>query len=203
MDRGYNDYDLFAEWAENGIFFVTRFKDNASYVVLGEKDVVGKENILSDQFIEITGPVAFKKSHMPFVRWSSGMKRISESGQSMDFSATILSGIYKERWQIELFFTAIKPNLSIKTFVGTSENALYIQIWTALISILLLKYMQFRSKINWSLSNLVALLRWNLFSHKDLWAWLDNPCGQRNKPPEDSQLLLPFDGFGQHLNMTT
>ena len=121
----------------------------------------------------------------------------------LDFSATTISGIYKERWQIELFFKAIKQNLRIKTFVGTSENALYIQIWTALISILLLKYMQFKSKINWSLSNLVALLRWNLFSHKDLWAWLDNPCGHPIEPPEDNQLLLPFDDLGQHLNAAT
>lgn len=78
MDRGYNDYDLFAEWTDNGILFVTWLKDNASYVVLGEKDVAGKEHILSDQFIEITSPIAFKNVHMPFAGWSSGMKRISE-----------------------------------------------------------------------------------------------------------------------------
>jgi hypothetical protein len=207
MDRGYNDYDLFAEWTENGIYFVTRLKDNASYVVLSENDVTGKENILSDQFIEITGPVALKKCPYALRRvvvWDEKNSReLVLLTNHLDFSATTISGIYKERWQIELFFKAIKQNLRIKTFVGTSENALYIQIWTALISILLLKYMQFKSKINWSLSNLVALLRWNLFSHKDLWAWLDNPCGLPNEPPEDNQLLLPFNGFGQHLNRAT
>ena len=207
MDRGYNDYELFAEWTENGIFFVTRLKDNADYVVVSENDVAGKENILSDQFIEITGPVALKKCPYILRRvvvWDEKNQReLVLLTNHLEFSATTISGIYKERWQIELFFKAIKQNLRIKTFVGTSENALYIQIWTALISILLLKYMQFRSKIDWSLSNLVALLRWNLFSHKDLWAWLDNPYGHQNDPPEDKQILLPFKGFGQHLKIAT
>lgn len=83
--------------------------------------------------------------------------------------------------------------------MGTSENALYIQIWTALISILILKYMQFKSKFDWSLSNLVALLRWNLFSHKDLWVWLNRPFDEPPVQKIDKQLMLPFKGFGQHL----
>ena len=69
----------------------------------------------------------------------------------------------------------MKQNLKIKTFVGTSANALKVQVWTALIAILLLKYLQLRSRFGWSLSNLVALLRMNLFTHRDLWAWLDHP----------------------------
>ena len=87
----------------------------------------------------------------------------------MDFGATTMSAIYKDRWQIELFFKALKQNLKVKTFVGTSENALYIQIWTALIAMLLIKYLQFKSKFQWSLSNLVAFLRWNLFTYRNLW----------------------------------
>jgi IS4 transposase len=91
------------------------------------------------------------------------------------FGATTIAAIYKERWQIELFFKALKQNLKIKTFVGTSANALKVQVWTALIAMLLLKYLQLRSRFGWSLSNLVALLRMNLFTHRDLWAWLDQP----------------------------
>jgi IS4 transposase len=91
------------------------------------------------------------------------------------FGATTVAAIYKDRWQIELFFKALKQNLKIKTFVGTSANALKVQVWTALIAILLLKYLQLRSRFGWSLSNLVALLRMNLFTHRDLWAWLDQP----------------------------
>ena len=74
-----------------------------------------------------------------------------------------------------MFFKALKQNLRIKTFVGTSANALKIQVWTALIAILVLKYLQLRSRFAWSLSNLVALLRMNLFTHRDLWGWLDTP----------------------------
>ena len=101
-----------------------------------------------------------------------------------------MAAIYKDRWQIEIFFKAIKQNLKIKTFVGTSKNALLIQIWTALTVILLLKYLRFRSSINWSLSNLVAMLRYNLFTYRDLWLWLDNPFEVPPIVPGEHQLLL-------------
>jgi Transposase DDE domain len=93
----------------------------------------------------------------------------------LTFGATTIAAIYKDRWQVELFFKALKQNLKIKTFVGTSPNALKIQVWTALIAILLLKYLHLRARFAWSLANLVALLRMNLFTHRDLWAWLDQP----------------------------
>jgi len=75
----------------------------------------------------------------------------------------------------QLFFKALKQHLRVKTFVGTSANALHTQIWTALIALLLLKYLQLKARFGWSLSNLVALLRMNLFVYRDLWAWLDEP----------------------------
>ena len=101
----------------------------------------------------------------------------------------IRDSIYKERWQIELFFKALKQGLKIKTFVGTSENAVQIQIWTALIAMLILKYLQLKSTFGWSLSNLVALLRQQLFVHRDLMKWIDDPF---NAPPEmeDAQMSL-------------
>ena len=94
-----------------------------------------------------------------------------------EFAATTIAAIYKERWQIELFFKALKQNLKIKTFVGTSANAVKIQVWTALIAMLVLRYLKLKSKFSWSLSNLVALLRMNLFTYRDLWMWLDQPFG--------------------------
>ena len=75
----------------------------------------------------------------------------------------------------QIFFKTIKQNLKIKTFVGTSANALLTQIWTALIAILVLKYLKHRSRFQWSLSNLVAMLRYNLFAYRDLWGWIDEP----------------------------
>ena len=83
----------------------------------------------------------------------------------LEFGATTISKIYKDRWQIELFFKAIKQNLRIKTFVGTSYNAVMIQIWTALIYMLILKYLKMKAAIKWSLSNLVAMLRFNLLTY--------------------------------------
>jgi IS4 transposase len=93
----------------------------------------------------------------------------------LTFGATTIAAIYEDRWQIEPFFKALKQNLKIKTLVGTSANALKVQVWTALIAMLLLKYLQLRARFAWSLANLVALLRMNLFTHRDLWTWLDQP----------------------------
>jgi len=116
----------------------------------------------------------------------------------LDFGATTISSIYKDRWQIELFFKAIKQNLRIKTFVGTNENALHIQIWTALIAMLLIKFLQLKSTFQWSLSNLVAFLRWNLFLYKDLWKWINKPYEVLPEIPKSVQLPLPFGRIGQH-----
>jgi IS4 transposase len=107
----------------------------------------------------------------------------------MSLAASTIAQIYKERWKIELFFKAIKQNLKIKTFLGTSENAVETQIWSALIEILVFKYMKMKSKIGWSLSNLVALVRMNIFTYRDLWAWLDKPY---DTPPD---ALAELDGI--------
>ena len=101
-----------------------------------------------------------------------------------------IGAIYKDRWQIELFFKALKQNLKIKTFVGTSENAVNVQIWTALIAMLLLKYLLLKSSWTWSLSNLAAMLRFNLLSYRDLWAWLDAPFEIPIAVPQGEQLML-------------
>jgi len=167
MDRGYNDYTLLGLWTEEGVFFVTRMKDNAVYDVVEEREVPQHRNILKDQIVRLTGVGAEEKCPHP-------LRRVEvlnpETGEVFVFltnnrklCATTIAALYKERWQIELFFKTLKQNLKIKTFVGTSPNALKTQIWTALIALLLLRYLQLKSKLNWSLSNLVALLRMNLF----------------------------------------
>ena len=117
----------------------------------------------------------------------------------LTFGPTTIAATYKDRWQIELFFKTIKQNLKIKTFVGTSENALYIQIWTALIAILMIKFLKFKSTFGWSLSNLVALLRWNLFTYRDLWQWIDDPFETLPQIPIPTHYQKPLFGSGQHL----
>lgn len=202
MDRGYNDYKLFAYWTTNGIYFVTRMKQNADYMVVENRIPPISRNILADQLIRFAGYEAQKNYPYTLRRivvWDQEKQQeIVLLTNHLDFGPTTISAIYKERWQIELFFKALKQNLKVKTFVGTTENALYIQIWTALIAMLLIKFLQFKSKFGWSLSNLVAFLRWNLFTYRDLWEWIDNPFDVLPVVPESVQIPLPLAGFGQH-----
>jgi hypothetical protein len=162
IDRGYNDYSLFARWTERKIFFVTRLKDNAAYEVLDEAPVPANRNIRADQLIQFTGGKAQTDCPFPFRRvvvWDAvNQREIVLLTNLMDFGSTTIAAIYKDRWEIELFFKALKQNLKVKSFVGTSENALRIQIWTALIALLLLKWMHHLSKPN-GLSNLAVLAR--------------------------------------------
>jgi hypothetical protein len=196
MDRGYNDYELYGKWTREMVYFVTRLKDNADYIVLEQHPVLANKHILSDQTIMFASAKA--QTNCPFP-----LRRIvvadPDTGESIalltnhfEFAASTIGAIYKDRWQIELFFKALKQNLRVKTFVGTSENALYIQIWTALIAMLLIKFMQFKAAIKWSLSNLVAFLRWNLFTYRNLWDWLNRPEDTPPLEPAPSQLALPF-----------
>lgn len=93
----------------------------------------------------------------------------------MHLAGSTIAAIYKEWWQIELLFKALKQHLRIKTLVGTSENAVQVKIWIPLIAMLLLKFLQLKSTWPWSLSNLAALLRFNLLTYWNLWTWLDTP----------------------------
>jgi hypothetical protein len=195
-DRGYNDYRLFANWTDADVFFVTRLKDNAQFEVVEEREPPQHRRILKDQTIRLTGPRAQEKCpHL--------LRRIEafreETGEILVFltnhhglGASTVAAIYKDRWQIELFFKALKQNLKIKTFIGTSSNAVKTQIWTALIALLLLRYLQWTSRFGWSLANLVALLRMNLFTHRDLMAWLDEPFGTPPEPQGSPQVSLVF-----------
>jgi hypothetical protein len=194
MDRGYTDYALFGAWTERKIYFVTRLKDNAAYEVLADGVVPENRNIRSDQLIQLTGEKAQRDCPFPLRRvvvWDTVNDReIVLLTNQTEFGSTTIAAIYKDRWEIELFFKALKQNLKVKSFVGTSENALRIQIWTALIAILLLKWMHHLSKAKWSLSNLASMLRMNLFTYRDLTAWLDNPFGTPPLLPDSQQLTL-------------
>jgi hypothetical protein len=206
MDRGYNDYKLFASWTDNGIYFVTRMKDNADYTVVEWRTIPITGDVLSDQLVRFNGYYAQKNCpHIlrRVVVWDKENEReIVLLTNHLKFGANTIAAIYKDRWQIELFFKALKQNLKVKTFVGTTENALYIQIWTALIAMLLIKYLQFKSKFGWALSNLVAFLRWNLFTYRDLWEWIDNPFETLPIKPQPVQYVLSLPGLGQHQSKT-
>ena len=195
VDRGYYDFELFARWNNSGVFFVTRLKGNAAYEVVENRSLPKRSNVLTDQLIRFTGPktsLKYPDLLRRVVVWDEKNHReIELLTNHLSFGATTIGKIYRDRWEIELFFKVLKQHLKIKTFVGTSPNALKTQIWTALIALLLLKYLQFRSKCNLPLCRLVALLRLNLFSYRNLWDWLDNPF---ETPPElpNPQLEMAF-----------
>ena len=178
-DRGYTDYGLFARWTVEGVSFVTRMKDNAVYAVVEDHPVPQHRQVLKDQTICFTGVGAAAKCPVLLRRvevWNPEKEEVLVFlTNHFKLGATTIANIYKDRWQIELFFKALKQNLKIKTFVGTSANAVKIQVWTALIAMLILRYLQLKARFAWSLSNLVALLRMNLFTHRDLWGWLHQP----------------------------
>ncbi len=195
LDRAYNDYALWARWMEQKVFFVTRLVKSAVYEVIEERPVPQRSHIRADQLIRLPSAHAQKQGCTGVLRrvvlWLPQKKQeMVLVTNHLTFGATTIARIYKERWQIELFFRALKQHLRIKTFVGTSANALRIQIWTALIALLLLKYLQFRSRLGWSLSNLIALLHWNLFTYRDLWAWVDDPYQAPPESPPPVQLGL-------------
>lgn len=199
MDRGYVDFDWWESLTQQGVFFVTRFKSDVKYDVLEERSVPQNRNIRADQVVRLRATSkggAQTTSYRRIVLW------VEDRQQEMVFftnhlhwGATTVTAAYKDRWQIESFFKSLKQLLHVKTFVGTSANALKTQIWTALIAMLLLKYLQLRSTFGWSLSNLCALLRHQLFVYRDLFPWLDDPF---QPPPalanwHDRQLPLEWN----------
>jgi transposase len=179
FDRGYTDYDWFASLDTDGVFFVTRMKDNADYGVVERRSVPEHGAVRRDEIIFLY-KAARTGNYDLFLRrievWDETQQRtLVFLTNHRGFAASTIAAVYRQRWQIELFFKALKQNLRIKTFVGTSPNALQIQIWTALIALLVLKYLQLRARFGWSLSNLAALLRQQLFVYRDLIAWIDEP----------------------------
>jgi hypothetical protein len=186
FDRRYVDYAWYEQLTQQGVFFVTRLRYDANYRVLESRPVPQKGHIRSDELISL-GSHWYRQEH-PLRRIEvdlpDGEEPVVPLTNFLTVGPTTISRIDQDRGQVEVFFRALKQNLRVKSFVGTNPNALKIQIWTALIAILLLKYLQLRASFGWSLSNLVALLRQQLFVYRDLFAWLNQPF----EPPPDLPL---------------
>ena len=194
FDRGYQDYRWFARLTGSGVFFVTRLRCHARYRILRRLAVAAGSGVVWDRVVRL-GAQRYRMDidlRLTKVKDPQTGKAIVIVSNHFRLAASTISAIYRDRWQIEVFFRALKQNLRVKTFVGTSANAVRVQIWTALIAMLVLKYLQMRSRFSWSLSNLVALLRQQLFVYRDLWTWIDAPF----QPPEMAalaeQLALEF-----------
>ena len=184
FDRGYIRYGWWAGLTKKGIWFVSRLRENARYEVI-ESAVLSADPHPEEKKTRVTAdrrivfPEQKRQKDRPEFRL---IEILTEEGEVLEFITNAhhldpltVAAVYKDRWQIETFFRSLKQLLKIKTFVGTNENAVRIQIWTALIAILILRYLKLRASFHWSLSNLLALLRQQLFVHRDLWIWLNKP----------------------------
>ncbi len=199
FDRAYTDYSWWLKLTSQKVQFVTRLKDTAEYGVVEQRPVPEGGDIVRDEVIVLCsqqeiGPQARLRRIEVWVE--DKQETMVFVTNNLTLAASTIAAIYKERWQIELFFKALKQSLKIKTFVGTTENAVQTQIWTALIAMLMVKYLKLKSTFPWSLSNLVALLRQQLFVYRDLFKWLNDPF---QAPPaldgiHDGQMSLDFGG---------
>ena len=183
FDRGYTDYSLYNTLNNRGIWFVTRQKRNATYRVTARRTVRKATGLTSDQTINITGP---KADHCPACMRRIGY-RDPQTGKHYTFltnnftlAAKTIADIYKARWQIEMFFKWIKQNLKIKSFIGTSRNAVMTQIWIALCAYLILSYLRFTSCLHRSIGQILKLLQLNIFERRELIPLIQ---GVSVKPP--------------------
>ncbi|MFC1734121.1 IS4 family transposase [candidate division KSB1 bacterium] len=181
IDKAYIDFQWLNILDSNGCFFVTRAKDNMDYEIVNDYNIYKKDEhcVLQDMDILLEGVVTSKKYHkkLRVIRfWDEQQKReLTFLTNNLSWTATTIAKLYKARWEIEIFFKHIKQNLKIKSFVGTSENAVMIQIWTALITMLLLLFLKAKATYKWHLSNLITFIRLNLFVKIDLFFWLNRP----------------------------
>ena len=180
-DRYYNDFSLLNIWDSNEVYFVIRHKENIQFTVIKENKLPDNrhQHILKDEIIELKNKSSKEKYPKKLRRvavWDDKNKQVVELiTNQMTWTSNTIGELYKSRWEVEIFFRDIKQLLHIKSFIGTSKNAVMIQIWTALITILMLKALKAMAKFNWHLSNLVAFIRLNLFVKINLQDWLDKP----------------------------
>lgn len=196
-DRAYEDFKMLYAWDKDDIDFVLLLKKSINYKSILERYLPedNEQNILIDEEIELTEENTFNN-------YPKKLRRITlfdeKNNRTLEFitnnfiwTASTVAELYKQRWQIEIFFKELKSHLKIKSFIGTNENAMFIQIWTALIALLILKHLKAIAKYPWAMSNLIAFLRMNLFVKISLSQWLNEPF----HPPdfynyEDNQLNL-------------
>lgn len=187
-DRGYCNFELLNDWDSKHVLFVVRHRDNLLYEPIRELDLPqhAAQNILIDEIIELKGTktsLKYPKRLRRIAIWNEELEfTLQLLTNNMQLAASTLAELYKSRWQIEIFFRNLKQLLRIKSFIGTSRNAVETQIWTALTTMLLLCWLRHTARYKWGLANLVVSLRLNTFTKIDLEKWLNEPF----TPPPDN-----------------
>ena len=182
MDRGYNDYAFFNRLSDEGVTFITRLKDNAVHTSLATKEAcraVDENGHWGDYTMSFTSKKAKEISDRTYrvIQWSDSEEErwFEFITNNFELEPTEIALLYHERWNIELFFKKIKQNLKIKTFLGTSFNAIMSQVWAATIAVLLVEVLRVQSAHRWLFSNLAHNLRLNLLTFKSLQEWVNAP----------------------------
>ncbi len=198
-DRAYEDFKMLYSWDEDDIDFVLLLKKSINYKSILERELPedNEQNILIDEEIELTEENTYKNYPKKLRRITLFDKKNNRTlvfiTNNFTWTASTVAELYKQRWMIEIFFKELKSHLKIKSFIGTNENAMFIQIWTALITLLILKHLKENADYPWALSNLIAFLRMNLFVKISLIQWLNEPF----RPPDfyntNSKQLSLFD----------
>lgn len=194
FDRGYNDYHLYNLLNEREILFVTRLKDNADYRVVKRQKANKSQGITSDQIIEFRGfysqgkcPIRLRR--VRYIEPETGQVYVYLTNDLVHAASTI-ADIYKQRWQIELFFKALKQNLVIKTFWGTSQNAVYSQIWVALILYFLLSVLKSQGNIEISVGKIIQRIRSFVFETAEMMTFLKDKIPVWPQPLQTNQITF-------------
>lgn len=187
FDKGYVDYQWFKSLTDKGVSFVTRLRPKAVYKVVKRSPVNKSTGVTSDQIIQLNSTHAIKRGaprlrRVGFTDQSTG-KHYQFLTNHFGLSASTIAAVYKDRWQVELFFKAIKQNLKIKAFVGLSKNAILTQIWIAMITYLLLAFARHSAKTGWTVQRILRVIQLNLFERKSLQEIL-NPDPHLDKKGE-------------------
>ena len=194
-DRGYLSYSWYKSLMDRDLFFVTRQRANAVYRVVGTRGIEANSDVEADLEIELTGrrnqeglgPMRLRR--IEYVDSETG-RRYAFLTNHYELSAETIAALYKARWQVELFFKALKQTLKIKSFLGTSRNAVLTQIWVAMCVYLLLAYLRFSAKLEIPMKRMVRLMGLSLFERRSLIELLRPVRAAREHPPPQLRMAL-------------
>ena len=202
FDKGYVDYATYEAFTKSKIWYVTRLKDNALYQARKEFDIpdTADSGVLKDEEIVLLYGENKQNEHRArrIAYWDSENERLFEFiTNNFELPAEKIALIYKKRWQIELLFKQLKQNFPLKYFLGDNENAIEIQIWTAMLANLLITLVRSQVKRSWAFSNMVSVIRQQLMNYINIYYFLEDPEGSWREIVKENKLKYQNSLFPQ------